>query len=283
MIAIRRLLACATFALTPFAGARAQSAMQRPLPNYEVYAIKYASIPFKVSNLIAGADASRQIDIAMIVLVIKGNGRTILLDAGFYRDNFMTQWKPQEYIRPDSAVLKFGIKPEDVTDVIVSHIHWDHFDGADLFPKAKIWLQKDEIEHHVDSTGKVLDRAISAVDAAMLQALRTAGRLQSVDGDAKEIMRGITVYTGGKHTFQSQYATVHTADGTVVLASDNAYLYENFEKHVPISQSVDKASNLAAQDRMKTLASDPRLIVPGHDPAVFTRFTVVAPGVVRIK
>jgi hypothetical protein len=34
---------------------------------------------------------------------------------------------------------------------------------------------------------------------------------------------------------------------------------------------------------MKTLASDPRLIVPGHDPAVFTRFTTVAPGVVRIR
>lgn len=268
----------------PLTNARAQTASRRAGPTYEVYALRYASIPFKVSNLIAGADTSRHIDIAMIVLVLKGsNGRTVLLDAGFYRDKFMTQWKPQEYIRPDSAVLKFGVKPEDITDVIVSHIHWDHFDGADLFPKAKIWIQKDEIEHHVDSVGAVRDRAIDRLDAAMLQTLRTAGRIQAVDGDAKEIIPGITVYTGGKHTFQSQYATVHTAEGTVVLASDNAYLYENFEKHVPISQSVDRVSNLAAQDRMKTLASDPRLIVPGHDPAVFTRFTAVAPGVVRIR
>jgi glyoxylase-like metal-dependent hydrolase (beta-lactamase superfamily II) len=267
----------------PLATAHAQR-LARPAPTYEVYALRYASIPFKVSNLIAGADTSRRLDIAMIVLVLKGsNGRTVLLDAGFYREKFMTQWKPQEYTRPDSAVLKFGVKPEDITDVIVSHIHWDHFDGADLFPNAKIWIQKDEIEHHVDSTGRVLNRAIDPVDAAMLQALRAAGRIQSVDGDAKEIIRGITVYTGGKHTFQSQYAAVHTAEGTVVLASDNAYLYENFDKHVPISQTVDRASNLAAQDRMKTLASDPRLIVPGHDPAVFTRFTVVAPGVVRIR
>lgn len=253
-------------------------------PTYEVYALRYASIPFKVSGLIEGADSSRRLDIAMIVLVLKGsNGRTVLLDAGFYRDKFMTQWKPQEYVRPDTAVLKFGVKPEDITDVIVSHIHWDHFDGADLFPKAKIWIQNDEIEHHVDSTGRVLDRAIDRADATMLQALRSAGRVQAVDGDAKEIIPGITVYTGGKHTFQSQYAAVRTADGTVILASDNAYLYENFDKHVPISQTVDRASNLAAQDRMKTLASSPRLIVPGHDPAVFTRFTVVAPGVVRIR
>jgi glyoxylase-like metal-dependent hydrolase (beta-lactamase superfamily II) len=281
---VRGAVAFALAVLAPVTVARAQIVSRRPVPTYEVYALRYASIPFQVSNLIAGADTSRHLDIAMIVLVLKGsNGRTVLLDAGFYRDKFMTRWKPQEYVRPDSAVLKCGVKPEDITDVIVSHIHWDHFDGADLFPKAKVWIQKDEIEHHVDSAGRVLANAIDAADAAMLQTLRTAGRIQAVDGDAKEIIPGITVYTGGKHTFQSQYATVHTTEGTVVLASDNAYLYENFEKHVPISQTVDRVSNLAAQDRMKTLASDPRLIVPGHDPAVFTRFTTVAPGVVRIR
>jgi glyoxylase-like metal-dependent hydrolase (beta-lactamase superfamily II) len=253
-------------------------------PVYEVYAIRYAQIPFKVSNLIAGADPSRSLDIAMIVLLIKGpNGRNVLLDAGFYRDKFMTRWKPAAYTRPDSAVAKMGVKPEDVTDIIVSHIHWDHFDGADLFPKARIWLQRDEVEHHVDSAGGVLANAIDALDAAMLHEIRKAGRLQLIDGDAKEIIPGITVYTGGKHTFQSQYAGVHTAEGTVVLASDNAYLYENFEKHVPISQTVDKVSNLAAQDRMLTIASKPALIVPGHDPAVFTRFKEVQPNVVRIR
>jgi hypothetical protein len=91
------------------------------------------------------------------------------------------------------------------------------------------------------------------------------------------------VYIGGKHTFQSQYAGVRTAAGTVVLASDNAYLYENLEKHLPISQTLDSASNLRAQARMFTLASSPRLIVPGHDPAVFERFPLVAPGIARIQ
>ena len=54
-------------------------------------------------------------------------------------------------------------------------------------------------------------------------------------------------------------------------------------QHVPISQTFDAKSNLAAQDRMKTIASEPRLIVPGHDPSVMTRFPRVADGVVRIE
>ena len=43
------------------------------------------------------------------------------------------------------------------------------------------------------------------------------------------------------------------------------------------------ASNLKAQDRILTLASDRHLIVPGHDPTVFERFPAVADGIVRIK
>jgi glyoxylase-like metal-dependent hydrolase (beta-lactamase superfamily II) len=113
--------------------------------------------------------------------------------------------------------------------------------------------------------------------------MKLAGRVNLVDGDAREIIPGITVYIGGKHTFQSQYAGVNTTSGIVVLASDNMYLYENLEKHVPISQTLDAASNLAAQERMTRIAASPRLIVPGHDPAVFVRFPLPGNGVARIR
>ncbi|HKO18399.1 MAG TPA: hypothetical protein VJU82_05895, partial [Acidobacteriaceae bacterium] len=103
------------------------------------------------------------------------------------------------------------------------------------------------------------------------------------DGDARQILPGITVYTGGKHTYASQFAGVHTAEGTVVVASDNVYLYENLERHRPIAETYDSTSNLAAQERMVKIASERRLIVPGHDPAVFERFPSVAKGIVRIE
>ena len=256
----------------------------QPAPVYDVYAIRYATIPgFPVRGLVAGADTSRRMDIAMMVWLLRGNGRTVLVDAGFYRDKFVQRWKPVDFIQPSEAVARAGVKPEDVTDIIVSHVHWDHADGLDLFPNARIWIQKEEYQHHVGPTGGALDRAIDGDDAAMLYGLATRGRVNQVDGDSTEIIPGITVFTGGKHTFASQYATVRTRKGTAVIASDNLYLYENLDSHRPIAQTLDSLSNLAAQARMTRLASSPTLIVPGHDPAVFTRFPKPGNGVAHIE
>lgn len=283
-------MSVAALAMLPLAAPRGAGAQRvrpasRETPAYEVYAVRYATLPkFRVSALIADADTSRRMDIAMMVWVIRApGGRVVLLDAGFKRPDLVARWKPEGFTLPSVAIAALGIGPGDVTDVIVSHVHWDHFDGADLFPNATIWIQRDEVTHHVDSAGLSRDRALDAPDAAMIVALRASGRVTLVNGDGREILPGITAYTGGKHTFQSQYITVKTREGTIVLASDNVYLYENMDRHVPISQTLDAVSNLAAQDRMRTLASETRLVIPGHDPAVFTRFTRIADGVVRIR
>ena len=254
-------------------------------PTYEVYAIRYATIPaFRLSGLIAGADTSRRLDIAMMVWLLKGSdGRKVLVDAGFHRDDFVQRWHPNPFATPSEAVAKAGVKPDEITDVIISHVHWDHLDGIDLFPKARVWIQREEFDYYLDSAGTVKNRAIDPGDAKVLAQIAREGRVMLVDDDAKEIIPGITVYTGGKHTFASQYATVHTASSTVVIASDNMYLYENLARHVPIAQTLDSASNLRAQARMVTLASDPRLIVPGHDPEVFVRFPTPGNGVARIQ
>jgi glyoxylase-like metal-dependent hydrolase (beta-lactamase superfamily II) len=251
---------------------------------YTVDAVRYGTLAgFPVRGLLAGADSSRRMDIALMVWVVRGQGRTVLMDAGFYRDKFVQRWKPVAFERPSAAVARAGVRPEQVTDIIVSHIHWDHADGLDLFPNARIWIQREEYAHHVGANGQVLDRAVDADDASMLAALSAAGRVQLVDGDAREIIPGITVYTGGRHTFASQYAGVRTARGTVVLASDNMYLYENLDRRAPIAQTLDAESNLRAQDRMRTLAAKPGFIVPGHDPAVFDRFPRPGNGVARIE
>jgi glyoxylase-like metal-dependent hydrolase (beta-lactamase superfamily II) len=251
---------------------------------YQVHAVRYATLPsFRVRGLVAGADSSRTMDLAMMVWVLRGGGgRVVLVDAGFYREKFLERWKPAEFIRPSGALASLGIAPEDVTDVVVTHVHWDHLDGVDLFPRARVWIQRDEYEHHVGPDGSALDRAIDPMDAAMLARLADEGRVQLVDGDGREVMPGVTVYTGGRHTWASQYVSVRTEDGTVVVASDNCYLYENLDRRVPIAQTLDAVSNLAAQDRMRRIASDIRLIVPGHDPAVFERFPKPGGGVAHI-
>jgi len=67
-----------------------------------------------------------------------------------------------------------------------------------------------------------------------------------------------------------------------VLASDNAYLYRNIEGGLAIAQTLDAASNLAAQTRMVELAGDAKRVIPGHDPSVFLRFQLLTPNVAKL-
>jgi glyoxylase-like metal-dependent hydrolase (beta-lactamase superfamily II) len=254
---------------------------------YEVYAVRYAKLlDFPVSALVQGAKPERKLDIAMIVWVLKGpSGRTVLVDAGFYRSRLMKRRGVAEYTRPDKALERLGIKPEDVTDVVISHMHWDHADGADLFPRARIWIQRDEFEYYTRDAKPPSDQQANDElnEVTAMVRLKAQGRVHLVDGDAQEILPRVTVYTGGRHTFASQFVGVNTKAGCVVVASDNLYLYENLDKHVPIAQTFDAKSNLAAQDRMKRLAASLRLIVPGHDPEVFVRFPKPGNGVARVE
>jgi glyoxylase-like metal-dependent hydrolase (beta-lactamase superfamily II) len=275
----------ARLAVLVCAGVMAASGLDAQPPVWRIYAIRYATLPaFPVRALIASADTARTLDLAMVFWLMQGPGRRqALLDAGFYRDKFITQWKPAHYVRPDSALLAFGVSPDSITDVIVSHVHWDHLDGADLFPHARVWIQRGEYEHYVKEDGTPADRAIDSVDALMLKDLEISGRLRLVEGDAREILPGVTAYIGGRHTYMSQYLAVRGPRGKVVLASDNVYLYENLEKDLPIAQTLDASANLAAQARMRRIAGKVRRIVPGHDPAMFTRYPAAGKNAVRIE
>jgi len=281
------LFAVVGIGLTACAARQDRLAQRQPgdLPAYEVYAIRYGVIPaFPVRALVAGADSTRTLDIALMVWLLRGpDGRNVLVDAGFFRDEHLTRWRVQEFVRPSEAIAKVGLRPEEITDIVITHLHWDHAGSIELFPQARVWIQEEEFRYYTSGEGRSGNTGVDPEDAALLLRLHDLGRVMLVDGDAREIIPGVRVYTGGRHTYASQYVGVHTADGTVVIASDNLYLYENLENRLPIAQTLDRESNLQAQARMRELATDPRLIVPGHDPEVFTRFPSPGSGVARIE
>lgn len=253
---------------------------------YDVFAVRFGVLPqYAISNLVAGADQDKMLDLPLMVWVLKGaGGRVVMVDSGFHAERFVTSWKVRDFVTPAAAVARLGIRPQQVTDIILSHIHWDHADGADLFPNATVWIQRDEYVYYTGDAWQQ-GRKGAGADAEVMSKLvarNLAGRLRFVEGDAQEILPGITCYTGGRHTHASQYVVAATAKGPVVLASDNVYLYLNLTSHAPIAQTLDAASNLRAQDRMRALSEKSQVIVPGHDPEVFTRFKPVAEGVVEI-
>src|ERR1700742_1152714 len=146
-----RATTLALFLFVLFASlAAAQNAPAVPAGrHYELFPIRYASVPdFPVSGLIEGVDPARKTDIAMMIWLVRGEGHVILVDSGFYRPKFFQQWTVNNFVRPDEALAPLGVHAADVTDVIITHAHWDHADGADLFPKAQLWIQKDEYSYY---------------------------------------------------------------------------------------------------------------------------------------
>jgi glyoxylase-like metal-dependent hydrolase (beta-lactamase superfamily II) len=71
----------------------------------------------------------------------------------------------------------------------------------------------------------------------------------------------------------------------VVLGSDAAHFYANFEDYRPFPVVDDVADMLAGYDRMRALATSLDHIVPGHDPLVLARypaFRAEVDGIVRL-
>jgi glyoxylase-like metal-dependent hydrolase (beta-lactamase superfamily II) len=221
-----------------------------------------------------------------MIWVLKGaDGRVALVDSGFHRERYFQQFTVKDYISPADAIAPLGLKGSDVTDIFLTHMHWDHAGGIDLFPTARVWIQKDEYDYYTGDAwqSRTTHGGIDADDVLEIVKRNTQGKVSFVRGDDETSLSGILFGIGGKHTWASQFIAVQTHARVAVLASDNMYLYENLDAHAPIAQTLDAASNLRTQDRMRSLAGEPRLLVPGHDPAVFSRFPRVSDRIVRIE
>jgi glyoxylase-like metal-dependent hydrolase (beta-lactamase superfamily II) len=245
-------------------------------PEYSIQAIRYASSPgFPVSGLVMGAADGEKVDIAMVVWLIRGFGHNVLFDSGFHRESWLKCFPMVEFMRPDEAVASAGVKPEEITDVVISHAHWDHMGGIDLFPKATVWIQKEEFRYYTGEAWQAGGQhgGIDPEDVKELVKLNTQGRLRLIDGDNVEILPGIRAYTGARHTYASQYIRVE-GNPTFVLASDNCYLYRNLAEHKASAtfSKADEAANIKNQARMIELAGSPDRVIPGHDALQFQKF-----------
>ena len=255
-------------------------------PEYSIEAIRLADSPGDlVSEMVIGAPKDEKVDSIYAMWLIRGGGRNILFDSGFHRERWFKEWTIVNYLRPDEGVKLAGVNPEEVTDIVISHAHWDHMGGIDLFPKATVWIQKEEFRYYTGDAWQPGGQhgGIDPEDAAGLVRVNTEGRLRLVDGDNVEIFPGIRAYTGGRHTYASQYLRVE-GNPPFVLASDNCYLYRNLAEHKAsdtFSKS-DYPANIKNQERMIQLAGSPDRVIPGHDALQFQRFPTVG-RVARIR
>lgn len=261
--------------------AKSDAGAQTAAPNYSIEAIRYATAEDEVAGLVMGAPKGEKINIAMVIWLIRGGGHNILFDSGYHRETFTKYFPSTGYLRPDEAVKLAGVQPDEVTDIVISHAHWDHIGGIDLFPKAKVWIQKEEYRYYTGEAWheKGNHGGIDPEDMQALLRVNTEGRLRLVNGDNVEIFPGIRAYTGGHHTYAAQYIRV---DGNppFVLASDNCYLYRNLAEHKASATFSDEfwPANIKNQQRMIELAGSADRVVPGHDAEQFKKYPTSGDG-----
>jgi glyoxylase-like metal-dependent hydrolase (beta-lactamase superfamily II) len=261
-------------------------------PAYEIYALKYATLasPTPISIWVLNGPDKDSVEIIFMFWLIKDNQgkKNILVDAGCSNDlKEAIDFGVYKFTRPDSILLQTRLKAADITDIIVTHPHWDHIDGINLFPNAHIWMQKEDYNYVVGEAWQKDGNhgGFAKRDILHLVDLNISGKLTLVNGDDKEIFPGIKVYTGSRHTYNSQYVLVQSGNDKIIIASDNIWVYYSLEKMLPAPSygTFDAKGYVAAMQRMKTMASKIDFIIPGHDAKLFTKFPKLSADVIRIK
>jgi glyoxylase-like metal-dependent hydrolase (beta-lactamase superfamily II) len=165
-------------------------------------------------------------------------------------------------VRIDVALRQLGIELDQVRDVVLTHLHWDHAASADLFTHARFHVQRSEIDFF---RGQAHDHPVTARffgHREMLTALLDSGRVEPVEGE-RELRDGVRLMRVGGHTPGSQIVTVRREDGLAVIAGDAIPLNRNYTDFVPNGILVNVVDAVAALKTVRALA--PVELYTGHD------------------
>lgn len=223
------------------------------------------------------ADEQNRIAMTMRVLLIEGEGRKILVDTGLghKEKNSFLEMYAVDFAKNtlESSLAAQGVKPQDITNVILTHLHFDHCGGGTriengqavpAFPQARYLVQRRHFEHALNLTER--DRA-SFLPHNYLP-LREAGLLDLVDGET-ELFPGIHLLVADGHTPAMQTVKIQDGDQVLWFAADLIPM----SAHVPLPYIMGydllPLTTLAEKKRWLPQAlSEKWVIAYEHDPLV---------------
>ncbi len=163
-----------------------------------------------------------------------------------------------------SQLESIGIAPDDIKDVVLSHVHCDHTGNINYLRHARFWIQKLEYEFAFsDQIGPAVfpsDYDFADIDWHI------------VDGDW-ELTKGIQgIFTRGHHPGHQSLVVTLPNDGVKILTADVGDLWENFENEVLPGESVDDPAAMTSIRRLKAIAQDTGgEMILLHDPDMVQR------------
>ncbi|MFD1714112.1 N-acyl homoserine lactonase family protein [Amnibacterium flavum] len=222
-------------------------------------------------------EADGPIDMDYFFWVIRNDETTIVVDTGYSRQGGEAR-KRTTLMSPPELFAALGVDPATSPDIILTHAHYDHMGNLDHFPSSTIYMSRVEYEFWTGANAKQVLFHHSIEDSEMdgLAAAFAEGRVRFLD-ESPEIAPGIEVIEIGGHTPGQAIVKVDTAVGVVLLASDSAHYYEEYEADMPFMAVADlvRMYDGFALVREMVASGEVQHVVSGHDPSTLDRFTRV--------
>ena len=168
------------------------------------------------------------------VTAVRGGGKNILIDCGSNMGDPAKQFVYFDIYHAnetmgtvEDALALVDLKPEDITDIVLTHAHMDHMGAVELFPYAQIYIQKEELEawEAIAADPKIAPMLIPGVadpdDLKRARALVEEGRMTLLEGDVEDLLPGIDVIAlNNRHSVMDQIVVVNTPDASFVDVGD---------------------------------------------------------------
>ena len=212
-------------------------------------------------------------DVPCLGYLVLGDSKTIVVDTGPCDVEWAARYHRALTKTPEQevpgALAKFGVKPEDVDIVILTHLHWDHCFNLEHFPNATFLVQREELAYAAAPLPLDSIPYEAYVPGIRPPWMEVFGRISPVDGDA-DVTGNVSVIALPGHTPGFQGVVVETSEGPWVIVGDTVPLYENWrrEGNAPKIPGGIYQNLFDYQDTLERLRQFGDRILPGHDPEV---------------
>ena len=239
------------------------------LPEYEVYAIRYAEREARRrDHFMLGDPHDAPMDLDYFVWAVIGKERSFVVDLGF--SEATARRRNRKWLRcPIESLRLLGLDPASVKDAVVTHLHYDHAGNFNLLPNAQFHIQEPEIHF---AAGRHMRNAYFKMpydvdDIVDVVRLNFADRVFFHNG-RHDLAPGISIEPLPGHTCGQAGVRVHTRRGWIVLTSDASHFYENVRNRRPFPLVLDPAQMVDSFERIVAMAGGMDRVIPGHDPLV---------------
>lgn len=180
----------------------------------KIYALEYGKSVYPTELLNSKSNVKSQ-NILWLFYYIETTKKKILIDTGFTENKYIKTFGIENYQNPKSILESIGVSTEEITDIIITHSHFDHMGGIHLFPNAKIFIQSKELDY-------LYSREMNQSYEKVLNIRSLRNSIEKL-GPNFYFSDYLTIYFSGGHTIGSQVVHLKFDNKEYFITGDECY------------------------------------------------------------